>query len=1157
MRQSIKVGASEFHLSQCKVTGKFVEINGEQFYCIENYDQMAPFFMSVVSSSDHWMFISSTGGLTAGRKNAEAAVFPYETDDKVSESSQNTGPLSLFLITKGNSTYLWEPLSDRYSGLYKTERKIYKNIIGNKLIFEETNLDLGITFRQAWRTSDRFGFILMMWLHNQSTEDADINLLSGIRNILPFGVTTTLQTTFSNLLNAYKRSELEMMSGLGIFSLSSTLTDLAEPSESLKATTAWQVGLEHPSHLLSSFQLDDFKNGVDLSAEVDVRGVRGAYLLNKSIRLEGNEIKEWAFIIDVEQDSADIAQRINMLKRPAREITNSIEADITEGDKALRAIIASADGLQVTRDQLSSTHHFANVLFNTMRGGTFADNYQIQKPDLIDFIHTRNRDQIVKHKQLLEKLPENIPLEDLLTQAGKCGDANFIRLCYGYLPLTFSRRHGDPSRPWNRFSINLKNEDGSQRLDYQGNWRDIFQNWEALACSYPEFVESMISVFVNAGTPDGYNPYRVTREGVEWEVPEPENPWANIGYWSDHQIIYLLKLLELSSRYHPGKLKELLSKQIFSYVNVPYRLKRYADIVNDPYQTITFDFEAHNQIEEEIASFGMDRKLIRLPDGEIYHVNLNEKMLIFLLAKLVNFVPEGGIWMNTQRPEWNDANNALVGKGLSVVTLCYLRRYVVFWQSLLNGVEDSNVKVSSEVYSLFEAVLSILSEYSSKLNAPFSDRERRDMMDLLGQSGSGYRWQIYQQGFCGEFQSISVSKLVTFLKLSTQFVEHSLQANQREDGLYHSYNILVLDPDTAKVGHLYEMLEGQVSVLSSGFLKPQEGLTLLSCLRESALYRADQHSYILYPDRNLPAFITKNRLPPAQTQAIDLVMALVNNDEKSLIIQDENGDFHFNGMFRNADDVRQALEHLSQQNSYKDLVSSDGEKVLNLFEDVFHHASFTGRSGTFFAYEGLGSIYWHMVSKLLLATQENILWAVEQNTEPETIQGLLECYYDLRLGLGFNKTPDVFGAFPTDPYSHTPKGQGAKQPGMTGQVKEEILTRLAELGVFVKNGQISFNPILLRVEEFLTQPDNFEYIDLNGKSQRVSLPAGSLAFTICQTPIIYLLCDRSKLQVHFSDGRMEELSGSRLDKTISQRIFKRDGTVAKISVFMERTQINL
>ena len=40
--------------------------------------------------------------------------------------------------------------------------------------------------------------------------------------------------------------------------------------------------------------------------------------------------------------------------------------------------------------------------------------------------------------------------------------------------------------------------DGSKILDYEGNWRDIFQNWEALAHSYPEFIESMIHKFLNA-----------------------------------------------------------------------------------------------------------------------------------------------------------------------------------------------------------------------------------------------------------------------------------------------------------------------------------------------------------------------------------------------------------------------------------------------------------------------------------------------------------------------------------------------------------------------------------------------------------------------------------------------------------------------------------
>ena len=38
---------------------------------------------------------------------------------------------------------------------------------------------------------------------------------------------------------------------------------------------------------------------------------------------------------------------------------------------------------------------------------------------------------------------------------------------------------------------------------------------------------------------------------------------------------------------------------------------------------------------------------------------------------------------------------------------------------------------------------------------------------------------------------------------------------------------------------------------------------------------------------------------------------------------------------------------------------------------------------------------------------------------------------------------------------------------MTGQVKEEVITRLGELGLAVEGGQIHFRPHLLRASEFL------------------------------------------------------------------------------------------
>jgi hypothetical protein len=307
------------------------------------------------------------------------------------------------------------------------------------------------------------------------------------------------------------------------------------------------------------------------------------------------------------------------------------------------------------------------------------------------------------------------------------------------------------------------------------------------------------------------------------------------------------------------------------------------------------------------------------------------------------------------------------------------------------------------------------------------------------------------------------------------------------------------------------MLEGQVAILSAGLLSPEEVLALLKSLRHSDLYRADQHSYMLYPHRQLPGFRQKNNIPAQKVANSPLVKALTGRGDGRLLARDEVGVFHFNGRFRNANDAARVLDELAQEPAYAALVSAERSFILNLFEETFNHRAFTGRSGTFFAYEGLGSIYWHMVSKLLLAAQECYLaaWAAGpdkpalSDDEVAVLAALADAYYDIREGLGFNKSPAEYGAFPTDPYSHTPWGSGARQPGMTGMVKEEIVTRLGELGVFIKGGQLCFEPVLLRPTEFLATAAEYQYVDVAGKAQSIMLPAGALAFTVCQTPVVY------------------------------------------------------
>jgi hypothetical protein len=1132
------------------VFGEYTTLLGEPYYKIQNFDSIEPFFMSIVSSSDHWLFIASNGGLTAGRVNSEQALFPYYTEDKLADNRDNTGGKIILQVTKGSREWLWEPFASRHFGQYDLERNLYKNLLGTALVFEEINRSLEIRCRYAWRTSDKFGFVKTVWIHNLSSSDAavQVELLDGVQNILPANITSTTQNAFSCLLDAYKRGELDLETGLGIFALNSTLTDLAEPSESLLATTVFQVGLQQADHLLSSLQLDRFRSGMGITQEVEVRGRRGAYFVHSQIALLPGEESTWHLVADTPQDGADIVNLLHTLRTCPTGLYQQVEQDIAANAEQLHRIVASADGWQVCADRLRASHHFANVMFNVMRGGIFADQYWIDTSDFVEYASTHLRQALQAHADFFAALPEKIHVSDLLAGIDEHGSADLTRLGYTYLPLTFSRRHGDPSRPWNRFAINIKKADGTVRFDYEGNWRDIFQNWEALAYSFPEFVEEMIFTFLSATTADGYNPYRITRSGLEWEVPEPGNPWANIGYWSDHQIIYLQKLMEISARVHPGRLGSFLERPILGYANVPYRIKPYHDLIKDSYNTIYFDHALENEINERVNTFGTDGRLLLTADGQVLHRTLAEKLLTLLLAKLVNFVPEGGIWMNTQRPEWNDANNALVGKGLSVVTLGYLRRYIVFCRELFDEASPEYLQMSQEVLSLYSQIKGILERFQPVMAVSFDDRQRRSMMDALGQAGSDFRWNVYTGSLSGALTCLGKDNLLAFLELAQRYIEHSLRANRRSDHLYHTYNILKLGENGAAIGHLYEMLEGQVAILSSGLLSADESLSLLASLRNSRLYNPDQNTYILYPDKPLLSFLSKNTLTVDQVKDLRLPAILAGKQDKTLFVRDVDGIYHFSGELHNAKDVHQALVVLAERPQFAEMVAVEGEKIVALFEDVFHHSEFTGRSGTFFAYEGLGSIYWHMVSKLLLAAQETVLRYQHEPTSPS----LVEKYHDICSGLGFNKSPDVFGAFPTDPYSHTPKGQGARQPGMTGSVKEEIIARQAEVGLIIDDGCLTFNSLLVDPNELLSMPEFFDYIDVTGKPQRIDLVSGCLAYTVCGVPVVIQLAASPGIEIYLADGTLHSINGNRMDPVNSGHIFRRDGIVHHLVVHLSK-----
>ena len=1136
------------NLSQTITQGEFVDLDNERFYAIKNVDKIAPFFISVTSNSDHWLFVSSAGGLTAGRISPATALFPYVTVDKIHESELHTGSKTIIQLAKERKVVNWEPYNREHNLAFNITRNLYKNLLGNKLCFEEINHDLQLSFRETWSTSEGYGFVRKAEIENLSDSQIDVNILDGLQNILPAGTPQFTQTNSSNLVDAYKWSELDEQSGLALFTLFSAITDRAEPCESLRANTVFCLGLKNKQTLLSSNKLDQFRAGYPVKTESQNRGVRGAYFVTTTLQLQPVQKEQWQLIANVEQSQAQAVELTKQLLEPQK-LDSAINQSIEKGNDELAKIMANADGFQLTAEENVSVHHYANVMFNVLRGGIFDDQYNICTLDFCRNLQRFNNATYEKHQHWLMSLSGKIRFSELLEKIQSLKDSNLERLCYEYLPIAFGRRHGDPSRPWNHFAIKLVDENDNRLLSYQGNWRDIFQNWEALCFSYPEFTENVIAKFVNASTLDGYNPYRVTKEGFDWEVEDPSDPWSYIGYWGDHQIIYLQKLLELSVQFHPHKLQELLDKELFSYANVPYRIKSFDALVEDAKNTVIYDQALADEIELRVAQMGADGKLILDQDGNVYHVSLFEKLLVPLLSKLSNLVVDGGIWLNTQRPEWNDANNALVGQGISTVTLYYLRRYLVFINQLLQHSSNA-LNLSNEVAQWLAKTSSACAELIPLLGqGQLSHQQRFKSLQKLGQAACQYRQTLYANGQFSGKQLVERKLIAKLVNDSLQAIDHTIAVNQRQDGLYHAYNLLSIEKEQLDVEHLYPMLEGQVAVLSSGALSASESIELIESLFNSDIYRPDQKSFMLYPDRELPSFLQKNVIDSKKVESIPLLAAMINDKNQQLVIKDGSQRYRFNSDLTNSKALASELELVDTK--YTELVESSRGAILELYEDVFNHQAFTGRSGGMFGFEGLGCIYWHMVSKLLLAINESFFTAIDNGTDNEQCNQLAKLYYQVRDGIGFNKTPEEYGAFPTDPYSHTPKHAGARQPGMTGQVKEEVLARFGELGIRVKAGQVHWQPYLLRACEFIKSSSEFCYLDVNDDWKTLSTPENSIAFTWCQIPIVYTLNEQQSpaIIIQWSDGKRETLDDFIMSESMSRQIFERRGNIDSISLF--------
>ena len=121
---------------------------------------------------------------------------------------------------------------------------------------------------------------------------------------------------------------------------------------------------------------------------------------------------------------------------------------------------------------------------------------------------------------------------------------------------------------------------------------------------------------------------------------------------------------------------------------------------------------------------------------------------------------------------------------------------------------------------------------------------------------------------------------------------------------------------------------------------------------------------------------------------------------------------------------------------------------------------------------------------------------------------------------------------------------------MTGQVKEELITRRMELGLRFNSGEIRFSPSLLLEDEW--RMDERDWLIPAGDrvpARKISIPTPGLGFQMCGVPVVYQRGDGpTRIHLVDSEGNHRLIEGDVIDADTARGIFERDGRVSMITV---------
>lgn len=366
----------------------------------------------------------------------------------------------------------------------------------------------------------------------------------------------------------------------------------------------------------------------------------------------------------------------------------------------------------------------------------------------------------------------------------------------------YSRKHGDPEREYNRFSLG-----GEYYAQGSGSFRDVNQSRRCNVLFAPEVGAEDIHTFFSLIQPDGYNPpviqtntYTVPAAKLKWALDllpadrrddglrllsQPFTPgrlamtledWGldakaltpaiicaadgapsasfQEGYWCDHWT-YNLDLIESCLSVYPERQEELLFGRRYRWyepqVVVKPRAKRYHMTPNGLRQ--------YHALDEE-AKAGVKRKWVRTANGEVADSILMCRLLLLCAIKTATLDAAGmGVEMEGGKPGWYDGLNGLPGlMGSSMAETCELARLLRFTIKALER-REGEIAVYKEVGGLFLEIIDILQR----------EKDLFTRWDKMNKAKENYRVQT-MNGFEGKRAVLHCAQVVDMLRGMEQAV---------------------------------------------------------------------------------------------------------------------------------------------------------------------------------------------------------------------------------------------------------------------------------------------------------------------------------------------------------------------------------------------------